>query len=78
MLLSNRCLEHVLCEMWKTTKIFCTEVRLASMMHVPSPRALCVGTLCALMHPVLFKTRIRSSKHVSCFFSSLVNGFSYE
>ena len=38
--LSNLFLQNILCEMWMTSKHFCREVRLASMMCAPLPRAL--------------------------------------
>jgi len=45
--LCNLFLQNMLCEIGDTFKNFCIEVRLASMMRAPSPRASRLGTLCA-------------------------------
>jgi len=52
MCLSNLFMQNMLCETWTFFKKFCLEVRLASMMRAPSPRALRL----ALWQPIHLST----------------------
>ena len=59
--LSNLCLQNMLWEMCETLNRFCIEVRLSSMMRVPSPLALRFGTLCASVRLGRFKLSLEQS-----------------